>query len=128
MRAISDNRSLATACGLNTPRVVDVTWAISGFLAGLAGVILCLQVRAFDVTLGDSFLYLIYPAVVIGGIGRPVGALVASVLIGLFAALGSIAVTPAISAAVIFAGMIVVVILRPQGILGGGRHPSLREG
>ncbi|HUY55418.1 MAG TPA: hypothetical protein VMV23_09700 [Candidatus Nanopelagicaceae bacterium] len=90
--------------------------------------ILGLQVRAFDVTLGDSFLYLIYPAVVIGGIGRPVGALVASILIGIFAALGSITIAPALSAAVIFAGMVVTVILRPQGILGGGRHPSLREG
>ncbi|MGH7775904.1 MAG: branched-chain amino acid ABC transporter permease [Candidatus Dormibacterales bacterium] len=127
MRAVSDNRSLAAACGLDTPRITNITWAISGFMGGLAGVILALQVRAFDVTLGDSFLYLIYPAVVIGGIGRPVGALVAGILIGVFAALGSIVVTPAISTAVIFAGMILMVILRPQGILGGGRHPSLRE-
>ena len=128
MRAVSDNRSLAAACGLNTPMVTDFTWAVSGFLAGLAGVILGLQLRAFDVSLGDSFLYLIYPAVVIGGIGRPVGALFASILIGVFAALGSVAVAPSISAAVIFAGMVVTVILRPQGIFGGGRHPSLREG
>jgi branched-subunit amino acid ABC-type transport system permease component len=127
MRAISDNSSLARACGLNIRVITDVTWLISGFMGGLAGVILALEVHAFDVTLGDGYLYLIYPAVVIGGIGNISGALVASILVGVLIALGSIVLPSSVSIALLFVALVGVVLLRPTGIIGGGRHPSLRE-
>jgi len=127
MRAISDNASLARACGIDIRLVTDLTWAISGFLGGLAGVILALEVHAFDVTLGDGYLYLIYPAVVIGGIGNTTGALVSSILVGVLIALGSVVLPSSVSIVLVFVALIVVVLLRPTGIIGGGRHPSLRE-
>lgn len=127
MRAISDNASLARACGINIRLMTNVTWLISGFLGGLAGVILALEVHAFDVTLGDGYLYLIYPAVVIGGIGNTSGAMVSSVLVGLLIALGSVVLPSTVSVVLVFVALVAVVLLRPTGIIGGGRHPSLRE-
>lgn len=127
MRAVSDNQSLAVASGLNTALVTDIAWAISGLFGGIAGVVLAIQVHAFTVDLGNSFLYLIYPAVVIGGIGSPSGGLVAGLLVGVVAALGSLYVPSEISIVVIFAVMVAIVMLRPSGLLGNGRHPSMLE-
>ncbi|MGH9088870.1 MAG: branched-chain amino acid ABC transporter permease [Acidimicrobiales bacterium] len=127
MRAVSDNQGLAVACGLNTSLVTDIAWAISGLFGGIAGVVLAIQVHAFTIGLGNGYLYLIYPAVVIGGIGSPSGGLVAGLLVGVVAALGSLYVPAEVSIAVIFAVMVAIVMLRPSGLLGTGRHPSMLE-
>jgi len=67
MRAVADNRRLAEVCGLQTKRVTDVTWLITGFMAGVAGVMLALQTHTFGPDMGDNYVYLIFPAVIIGG-------------------------------------------------------------
>lgn len=127
MRAVADNRRLAEVCGLRTRRIIDVTWMITGFLAGVAGVMLALQTRTFGPDMGDNYVYLIFPAVIIGGIGRSGGAVAGAVLIGIFAALGSLLIPASVSTVLIFVALVAAVLLRPQGLLGGGRRPSMQE-
>lgn len=127
MRAVADNRRLAEVCGLRTNRIIEVTWLITGFLAGVAGVMLAMQTRTFGPDLGDNYVYLIFPAVIIGGIGRAGGAVAGAVLIGIFAALGSLLIPASVSTVLIFLALVAAVLLRPQGLLGGGRRPSMQE-
>jgi len=128
MRAVADNRRLAEVCGLQTKRVTDVTWLITGFMAGVAGVMLALQTHTFGPDMGDNYVYLIFPAVIIGGIGRAGGAVTGAVLIGILGALGSLLIPASVSTVLIFVALVAILILRPQGILGSGRRPSMQEG
>jgi branched-subunit amino acid ABC-type transport system permease component len=127
MRAVADNRSLAAVCGLDIQRIADITWVVTGFMAGLAGVILALQTASFSTDLGDNYVYLVFPAVIIGGIGRPTGALLGAILIGVFGAVGALYIPPSLSTVLIFIALVATVLLRPEGLLGSGRRPSMSE-
>ena len=127
MRAVADNRSLAEVCGIRVNRITDATWALTGFLAGIAGVILAIQTAAFNPDLGDNYVYLVFPAVIIGGIGRAEGALVGAILIGIFGALGALVLPASVSTTLIFIALVVTVVLRPDGLVKG-RRPSMQEG
>jgi len=70
MRATAANRSLARNCGIRTDRVITVTWALTGALCGLAGVVFAMDSGSFDATATDLFLVLILAAVFLGG-SRP---------------------------------------------------------
>ena len=126
MRAVADNRSLAEVCGIRVNRIADATWALTGFLAGIAGVILAVQTAAFNPDLGDNYVYLVFPAVIIGGIGRAEGAMVGALLIGVFGALGALVLPASVSTTLIFIALVVMVVLRPEGLVKG-RRPSMQE-
>lgn len=118
MRAIADNRRLAVVCGLRTDLITDATWLITGFLAGVAGVILAKGTETFSTDLGDNYVYLIFPAVIIGGIGRVYGAVVGALIIGLFTAVGVLVIPAEVSPLIVFAALVAIILLRPQGLLG----------
>lgn len=118
MRAISDNRDLAAACGLNIGRITGVTWLVTGFLAGVAGVIQALQSHNFDPTLGDTFVYLVFAAVILGGIGRPWGAVIGAVILGLVTQLAVPIVGAAVSPVAVFVVLIGLMLFRPNGLFG----------
>jgi branched-subunit amino acid ABC-type transport system permease component len=118
MRAVADDHVLADVCGLQVQRTTNITWAISGLLAGVAGVVLALQSHGFDTTLGDTFLYLVFTAVIIGGIGRAYGAVLGAVLIGLVFQLSALIVGSGLTVAAVFAVLIVIMLLRPDGLFG----------
>jgi branched-subunit amino acid ABC-type transport system permease component len=82
MRAMSDDRSLAVVCGLPVRRTTDLTWTLIGFLAAVSREILGLQSHGIDTTLDGSFIYLIFAAIILGGIGRPVGAVLGALTFG----------------------------------------------
>lgn len=117
MRATSDNRDLAEASGIHTGRVTDVTWLISGFLTGIAGVVLALNVSTFTPTLGANFLLLIFAAVILGGIGRPLGAMLGALIIGVTTELAAAWLSTAYVYAFAFVVLIVLLLVRPQGLL-----------
>ena len=128
MRAMSDDFTLATVCGLRTARITDAAWLITGGLAGVAGVIEAMQVRSFDPTLGSTFVYLIIAAAVFGGIGRPYGAMVGAMVIGLATQLGVPLIGSAISPVVVFAALVVLMVVRPAGLFGpSGRAAFANE-
>ena len=119
---------LATVCGLDAARLSDVTWLMTGFMAGVAGVILAMQVHTFGTDVGNNFTYLIFPAVIIGGIGRAYGAMVGALIIGLLTALGVLVIPAALTPTLIFGAIVLMVLFRPQGLLGGIGHARMQEG
>ena len=118
MRAMSDDRTLAAVCGLPIDLVSNATWFITGFLGGIAGVVLGLHSYGFDTTLGDSFVYLVFAAVIIGGIGRSLGAVVGALIIGLVFELSSLIIGSALTPVAVFGVLVVIMLFRPEGLLG----------
>lgn len=123
MRAVADDRALAAVAGVDTSRVVLLTWTVCGLLAGLAGVLAALVQSSFDPNFGFSLLLPIFAAVVLGGIGSAYGALVGGLLLGLVTELSTWpalhgGVNPVYKPVVAFAVLIVVLLIRPNGLLG----------
>ena len=126
MRAVADDRSLASIAGIDTGRVVVLTWALAGLLAALAGVLAGLVQSTFDPNFGFGLLLPTFAAVVLGGIGSAYGALAGGVLLGLATELSTWSgffggVNPVYKPVVAFAVLILALLLRPQGLLGKAR-------
>jgi branched-subunit amino acid ABC-type transport system permease component len=117
MRATATDPELARNCGIATDRVVDLAWAISGALCGLAGVILVMNVTAFTDTTGAQFLIPIVAVAVLGGIGQPYGAMLAALVIGVASELAAAFISPDYKDVVAFVILVIVLLLRPRGIL-----------
>jgi branched-chain amino acid transport system permease protein/neutral amino acid transport system permease protein len=117
MRATATDPDLARNCGIATDRVIDLAWAISGALCGLAGVILVMNVTAFTDTTGAQFLIPIIAVAVLGGIGQPYGAMLGALVIGITSELAAAAISPDYKDVVAFVILVIVLLARPQGIL-----------
>jgi branched-chain amino acid transport system permease protein/neutral amino acid transport system permease protein len=122
MRATAANRSLARASGIATDRVVDAAWLISGLLCGLAGVVLVLNTTAFQSTTGSEFLVVIIAAAMLGGVGRPTGAMLGALVLGLVTEVSAVWVSPAYKNIFAFGVLVIVLLVRPTGILS--RQPG----
>lgn len=116
MRAMSDNTELARVSGVRVARVTDLTWLLSGLLAGAAGVILAINTNSFTPALGANFLFVIFAAVISGGIGNPYGAIAGAVLIGVVMEVSASYIDSSYKTVVAFAMLILVLLFRPQGI------------
>ncbi|WP_321112677.1 branched-chain amino acid ABC transporter permease [Halorussus salinisoli] len=121
MRATADNRSLAKVTGIDTDRVLRATWGLSGALAAVGGVFLGVQTGVIMPRMGFNVLLVAFAAVILGGIGSPYGAMVGAYVIGIAQEM-SIAI-PGVSAsyraAVSFLILVVVLLVKPDGIAGG---------
>jgi branched-chain amino acid transport system permease protein/neutral amino acid transport system permease protein len=117
MRATAANPTLARNCGIPTQRVIDSVWLITGALCGLAGVIAALNADSFAIANGSAFLITILAAAVLGGAGQPYGAMIGAVLIGLITELSAAAWSPEYKEVVAFGILVLVMVLRPQGLL-----------
>ena len=118
MRAMADNVDLAKVSGINTERVVLWTWALGAVMACAAGVFLGLDTQLAP-TMGWSILLSIFAAAILGGIGSPYGAIAGGLVIGLASELSTLVISPAYKSAVAFAILVVMLIVRPTGLLGG---------
>jgi branched-subunit amino acid ABC-type transport system permease component len=116
MRAMSDNPALARNCGIDTELVTNFTWLLSGFLAGLAGVVLALNISSFQPAFGGDFLFVIFAAVILGGIGRPYGAMAGALVIGIVTEISAIPLSSDYKNDAAFAILVLVLLFRPQGI------------
>ena len=117
MRATAANPTLARNCGIPTQRVIDSVWLITGALCGLAGVVAALNADSFAIANGSAFLITILAAAVLGGAGQPYGAMLGAVLIGLITELSAAAWSPEYKEVVAFGILVLVMVLRPQGLL-----------
>jgi branched-subunit amino acid ABC-type transport system permease component len=117
MRATAADPDLARNCGIATDRVIDLAWAISGALCGLAGVILVMNVTAFTDTTGAQFLIPIVAVAVLGGIGQPYGAMLGALVIGITTEVAAAIFSPQYKDVVAFVILVIVLLARPQGIL-----------
>ncbi len=120
MRALSDSLDLAETTGINTERIVLITWVFAGALAGLAGVLLA-SISNVKPELGFELLLPIFAAVVLGGIGNPFGALAAGLTLGVLIEWSTLPIPPNWKYAVGFVVLILALILRPQGVFGKAR-------
>lgn len=118
MRATAANAGLARVSGIATDRVVDVAWLLSGAMCGLAGIVLVLNTTTFEATTGSSFLIIVIAAAMLGGVGRPVGAMLAAVALGLVTELSASFVTPSFKEVIAFGVLVLVLLFRPQGLFG----------
>lgn len=116
MRAMSDNPTLARNCGIDTEMVTNFTWLLSGFLAGLAGVVLALNISTLQPAFGGDFLFVIFAAVILGGIGRPYGAMAGALVIGVVTEVAAVPLTSDFKNDAAFAILVLVLLFRPQGI------------
>jgi neutral amino acid transport system permease protein len=121
IRALSDNPELAATTGLDTDRIILYTWVLAGGLAGLAGVVYGASIGVITPNLGFGIVLSIFAAVIVGGIGNAYGALAGGVVIGLVQEWSTLVVPVNLKVAVGFGAMILVLILRPQGIFGHAR-------
>jgi neutral amino acid transport system permease protein len=121
MRALADNFDLAETTGINTGRVVIVTWILAGGLAGLAGVLVVAASGGLSPNTGFFILLPLFAAVILGGIGNAFGALAGGFVIGLTQEWSTLVISSEWKVAVSFVVLILVLLIRPQGIFGKER-------
>jgi len=116
-RAVSDNRALAAASGIDVESVIRIVWVAAGALAGLGGALLAYY-QTIQWDSGAQILLAIFAAVTLGGLGSAYGALAGSLVIGLFINVSAIWLPANLKLVAALVAMIVILLVRPQGILG----------
>lgn len=117
MRAMSDDKTLASVSGIPARKMTALVWLVSGFLAGLGGGVLALNVATFDSSMGVTFLFVIFAAVILGGIGKPYGAMLGALIIGMAVEVSSVWIPAQYKLDVAFVILVLVLLVRPQGLL-----------
>ena len=116
-RAISDNPALASASGIDVERVINQVWILGAGLAALAGILYSLS-NGVNWLEGFSMLLLVFAGVTLGGLGTAFGALVGSLIVGLMIQLSTLFVPPELKNVGALVILILILLVRPQGILG----------
>ena len=119
-RAVSDNPALAAASGIDVDKVIRLVWTFAAALAGLSGLLYALVIsNGIRWDTGLQILLLLFAAVTLGGLGTAFGALVGSLIIGLVVELaGPLGAPGDLKYAVALGMLIVLLMVRPQGLLG----------
>jgi branched-chain amino acid transport system permease protein len=118
MRAVSFNLPVARLMGINTDFVIAVTFALGSALAAVGGVLVALSIPRIDPLMGLMTGLKAFVAAVLGGIGNIPGAMLGGMLIGLMETWISATAYSTYRDAVAFAVLILILLLRPAGILG----------
>ncbi|ROR91426.1 amino acid/amide ABC transporter membrane protein 1 (HAAT family) [Nocardioides aurantiacus] len=116
-RAVSDNPALAASTGINVNRVITTVWIFGAALAGLGGAFLGFS-QSVTYQLGAQVLLLIFAATCVGGLGSIWGAMLGSIIIGLFVETSTLLIPSELKYAGAMILLIVVLLFRPQGLLG----------
>ena len=118
MRCVSEDRGAAELMGINVNTTISVTFAIGSALAAIAGLLLCSSYPMLQPTTGSMPGIKAFTAAVFGGIGSIPGAMIGGVLLGIIEILGKAYVSTELGAAIVFAVLIIVLLVRPTGLLG----------
>jgi branched-subunit amino acid ABC-type transport system permease component len=116
MRAVSDNSTLAMTSGIDTKRITTITWFLSGALAGVAGTVLGISEGNLTPASGELFLFVIFAAVIVGGIGSIYGAMAGAILIGLATEVSAAFINPSYKLDIAFLILIAALLIRPSGL------------
>ncbi len=117
MRATADNMELALISGIDTERIIIWTWGIGGALAAAAGILYGIDVQLHPY-MGWNFLIPLFAATILGTIGNIYGALIGDLTIGIAQQVSTAFLLPTYKLAVAFIIMILILLIRPQGIFG----------
>lgn len=118
MRACSEDKGAAQLMGINVNRTISVTFAIGSALAAVAGVLLCSSYPSLVPTTGSMPGIKAFTAAVFGGIGSIPGAFLGGILLGIIEAFAKAYVSTQLANSIVFAMLIVVLLVRPAGLLG----------
>ncbi len=117
-RAVSDNPALAAASGIKVASIIRGVWVSSAGLASLGGVLMGLYLGSTRFNFGSVLLLLMFAAITLGGLGSPLGGLLGALVIGLVVELSTLVLPSDLRYASALVILIVVLLVRPQGILG----------
>lgn len=115
MRAVADLPDLARVSGIDSRRVLRITWAMSGAITAVGGILLGTKIGVTPL-LGWNILLAAFAATVLGSVGNPVGAVVGGVVIGITTEVSSVFVSPTYKEAIAFAILALLLIFRPRGL------------
>ena len=125
MRAVSEDRGAAELMGINVNATISMTFAIGSGLAAIAGVLLCSAYPVLMPTTGSMPGIKAFTAAVFGGIGSIPGALIGGILLGVIEILGKAYVSTELGDALVFAVLIIVLLVKPTGLLGKKVHEKV---
>ncbi len=118
MRACSEDKAAAQLMGINVDTTISITFAIGSALAAIAGVLLCSAYPTLMPTTGSMPGIKAFTAAVFGGIGSIPGALLGGILLGIIEIFAKAYISTQLSDAIVFAVLIIVLIVKPSGLLG----------
>lgn len=122
MRAVPQDKDASTLVGINVNKIITLTFAIGSGLAAIAGVLLCSAYPTLMPTTGSMPGIKAFTAAVFGGIGSIPGAMIGGILLGIIEIFSKAYISTQLSDAIVFAVLIVVLIVKPDGLLG--KHVS----
>ena len=125
MIAVSEDKSAAQLMGINVNGIITITFAIGSALAAIAGVLLCSAYPVLMPTTGSMPGIKAFTAAVFGGIGSIPGALIGGLMLGLIEILGKAYVSTELGDALVFAVLIIVLLVKPTGLLGKKVHEKV---
>jgi branched-chain amino acid transport system permease protein len=117
-RAVADNASLAATSGIDVDRVIRIVWVLGAGLAGLSGILWAYYRPGVSWDMGFQILLLVFAAVTLGGLGTAFGALIGSLIVGIFVELSTLWLPSDMKFVSALVVLILVLLFRPQGILG----------
>lgn len=117
MRAVAQNREAAAAVGIGVPAIGLATTVISACIAGLSGALIA-PLYTVSPTMAVLVNIKAFAAVIVGGFGNVTGAIIAAFLIGMLEAFSTSFISTEYTDAIVFAGMILMLLVRPHGLLG----------
>jgi branched-chain amino acid transport system permease protein len=118
IRAVSQSREVAQVCGINVQRIHMITFGIASALAAAGGSLVAVMV-AIQPEMGAVYTFKSFLVIVLGGAGNYPGALVGGLLLGLVEQLASLFLTTQVNEAIAYVLLVIVLLVRPTGILGG---------
>lgn len=126
VRAVTDNEKAAVLMGVNPNRIYNMTYFISGALAGAAGVLVGLAFNNINFTMGEPYLLFGFVIIILGGLGSIPGALLASLIFGMVQTLTIAYLPSGMTNAFIFLAMFLILLVMPNGLMGREEAGSLR--
>ena len=118
MQAVSEDKGAAQLMGINVNKTISIVFAIGSGLAAVAGILLCSTFTQVSPYTGSMPGIKAFIAAVFGGIGSIPGAMIGGILLGIIENLSKAYISTQVADAIVFASLIIVLILKPTGLLG----------
>lgn len=126
IRAVAGNERAATLVAINPNRIYFQTFFMAGALAGAAGVLVGLAFNSIHFMMGESYLLRGFIVLILGGLGSIPGALLAGLLLGIVQTLSTAYLPTSLTDVIIFSSLFLILLVRPNGLLGRDEAGSLR--